>query len=39
MNEEEKTALKKCVEILMPLPIWSKDSIVNALKYYIDRDL
>lgn len=39
MNEEEKAALKKCVEILIPLPIYSKETIVNALRYYIDRDI
>lgn len=39
MNEEEKLALKKCVDILIPLPIWSKESIVNALRYYVDRDI
>ena len=38
MNEEEKEALKKCVEILIPLPIWSKVAVVNALRYFVDRD-
>ena len=39
MNEEEKEALKKCVDILIPLPIWSKDAVVNALKHFVNRDI
>lgn len=39
MDEEEKVALKKCVEILIPLPIGSKVAVVNALKYFVDRDI
>jgi hypothetical protein len=39
MNEEEKEAFKKCVEILIPLQIWSKNAVFNALKYFIDRDI